>query len=58
MLHNKLRVFIIISALLYLLHLLSLHKLLVYQSVVYILHDECGKDVRGEHSSAKYTMRN
>ena len=55
---NNLCVFIIISALLYLLHLLSLHKLLVYPPFLYILHVECSEDVTGEYSSAKYQWCN
>ena len=55
MFHSNFCVFIIISALLYLLHLLSLHKLLLYLPFIYILYDECSEDVRGEYSSAKYT---
>ena len=49
---------IIISALLYLLHFLSLHKSLVYPTFVYILYDECSEDVTGEYSSAKYQWLN
>ena len=45
--HNNLCVFIIISALLYLRHLLWLHKSLVYPPLVYILYDECSEDVIG-----------
>ena len=55
---NNLRVFIITAVLLYLVHLLSLHKSLVYPTFMYILYDECSEDVRGECSSAKYKMRN
>ena len=58
MFHNNLCVFIIISALLYLLHLLSLHKSLVYPAFIYILYDEFSKDGRGEYSSAKYAVKN
>ena len=56
--HNNLCVFIIISTLLYLLNLLSSHKLLVYPPFQFILYDECSEDVRREHTSAKFTMRN
>ena len=49
---------IIISALLYLIHFLSLHKSLVYPPSVYILYDECSEDVTGEYSSVKYQWRN
>ena len=51
---------IIISALLYLLHLVSLqlHKSLVYPSSVYILYDEYSEDVTGEYSSVKYQWCN
>ena len=45
---------IIITALLYLLHFLSLHKSLFYPPFVYILYDECSEDVPGEYSLAKY----
>ena len=48
----------IISALLYLLHFLLLHKSLVYPPSVHILYDECNEDVTGEYSSAKYQWRN
>ena len=44
----------IISAVLYLLHFLSLRKSLVYPPFVYILYDECSENVTGEYSSAKY----
>ena len=56
--HNNLCIFIIISALLYLLLLPSLHKSLVYPPFVDILNTECSEDVRGEYSSAKYQWRN
>ena len=46
------------SVLLYLLHLLSLHRSLVYPPSIHILYDEYGEDARGEHSFAKKTMRN
>ena len=36
----------------------SLAIILVYPLFTYILYDECSRDVRGEHASAKYTMRN
>ena len=52
--HNNLCVFIIISTLLYLLHLLSLHKSLIYPPFVFILYDKCIEDVTGEYSSVKY----
>ena len=56
MFHINLCFFIIESALLYQLHLLSLHKLLFYPPFIYIyiLYDECSADVIGEYSSAKY----
>ena len=44
---------IIISALLSLLHFLSLHKSLVYPPFAYILHDECSEDKTVGYSSAK-----
>ena len=44
---------VIISALLYALYYLSLHKLLVYLPFLYIFYDECREDVTGEYSSAK-----
>ena len=49
---------IIIAALLYLLHFLSLHKSLVYPPFVYILYDEYSEDVTREYSSAKYQWHN
>ena len=49
---------IIISALLYLIHFLSLHKSLIYSPSVYILYDEYSEDVIGEYSSLKYQWRN
>ena len=49
---------IIISALLYLLHFLSLQKSLAYLPFVYILYIECNEDVTGEYSPAKYQWRN
>ena len=54
-LYNNLCVFIITSALLFLIHLLLLQKSLANPAFVYILYDECSADVRGELSSAKYT---
>ena len=48
---------IIISALLYLLSFISLHKSLFYPPFVYILYGECSEDVTGEYSSAKYQWR-
>ena len=54
--HNNLC--IILSALLYLLHFLSLQKSLVYPPFVYILHDKCSENVTGEYSSAKYQWHN
>ena len=48
------RLCIIISVLLYLIHFLPLHKSLVYPPSVYILYDECREDVTGEYSSVKY----
>lgn len=53
MLHNNLSVFIVTSALLYLIHLLSLHKSFVYPPFVYILYDECNEDMTVEYSSAR-----
>ena len=58
MFHNNLCVFIIIPALFYLLHLLSLHKWLFYPPFSYTLYDEYSEDARGKDSSAKYTMTN
>ena len=49
--------YIIISALLHLLHFLSLHKSLVYPPFVYILYDECSEDVTGEYRFTKYQWR-
>ena len=49
---------IIIPALLYLLHFLSLHKSLVYPPFVYILYDKYSEDVTREYSSAKYQWYN
>ena len=54
-LYNSLCVFIVISALLFLIHLLLLQKSLANPAFVYILYDEYSDDVRGELSSAKYT---
>ena len=51
--HNNLCVFIVISTILYLIYLLSLHKSLVYPPFVYILYDECNEDMTGEYSSAR-----
>ena len=45
---------IIATALLYLLHFLSLHKSLVYPPFVYILYDDCSEDLTEEYSSLKY----
>ena len=55
--------FHIISAFLYLPHLLSLYKILIYLPFIYILYDECSdsKDIgvdMSEDISAKYTMIN
>ena len=47
-----------ISALLYLLHLLSIQKVLVNSPFLYLLHDEYSKDVREQYSSAESLMRN
>ena len=58
MLHDNLCVFIIISAFLHLIHLLSLCKSVVYLPFIYVFYDECSEDVRWKYSSAKYTMRN
>ena len=55
--HNNLCLFIIISVLLFLLHLLSLHNSLVYPPFVCILYDECSEDETEEYSSAKYQWR-
>ena len=49
---------IIISALFYLIHFLSMHKSLVYPPSVHILYDECNEDVTGKYSSAKFQWRN
>ena len=49
---------IIISALLYLPHFLTLHKSLVYPPFVYILYGECSEDVTEEYSPAEYRWRN
>ena len=49
---------IIISALLYQLLFLSMHKSLVYPPSVCIVYDECSEDVTGEYSSTKYQWRN
>ena len=54
---NNSYVFIIISALLHLLDLLSLHESMDHPPFMYILHDECKEDVTEKYSSAKYTMR-
>ena len=54
-LHNNLCVFIIISALLHLLHLLVLHKSLIYP---YFMYNGCSKDLRGEYGPVKKAMRN
>ena len=54
---NNSCVLIIISALLHLLHLLSLHESMDHPHFIYILHDECKEDVTEKYSSAKYTMR-
>ena len=35
-----------------------LHRSLVYPLFIQILYDECSRHVRGECSSAKYTLRN
>ena len=56
--HCNLGVFIIISALSYLLHLLSLHKSLVYPRLIYNLYNTFSEDEKEKCSSAKYTMRN
>ena len=45
---------IIAATLLYLLHLLSTHKSLVYPPFVYILYDDCSEDLTEEYSSLKY----
>ena len=50
-------VHVIISTLLYLLHLLSLHKSFVYLPVTYVLYDECSDDVRVE-CNAIFHMNN
>ena len=55
--------FPIISAFLYLPHLLSLYKTLIYPPFIYTLYDECSdsKDIgvdMSEGISAKYTMIN
>ena len=50
--------FIIISAVLYMLHLLLLYKSLVCPHFICILYDEFSDNVRGEYTSAKYTMGN
>ena len=54
MFHNNLCVFITKSVFLYLLHLPSLHKSLVYSPFIYVLYNEYSADVQGEYSSAKY----
>ena len=46
-----------INTLIYLLHLLSLGKSLVYSSSD-ILYNDCSEDVRGKYSSGKYIMKN
>ena len=58
MLNNNLWIFIIISALLYLFHLLLLNKSLTYPPFIYIFYDECNEDVRGGYSSGKYAIGN
>ena len=55
---NSFCVFIIISDAFYLFHFLSLHKLLLYSSFIYILYDECRENVRGEYSLVEYIIRN
>ena len=47
-------VFMIISVLLSMLHLLSLYKSLIYPHLVYNLYNECSEDVTGKYRSAKY----
>ena len=49
---------IIMSALLYLIQFLPLHKSLVHPPSVCILYDECSEDATGEYSSVKYQWRN
>ena len=58
MFQNSLCDFIIISAVLYMVHLLLLYKSLVCPHFIYILYDECSDNVRGDYTSAKYTMGN
>ena len=66
MFYGNLYVFIIKSAILYLLHLyyisfayhLSLHKSLIYPPFVNTLYDECNEDFKREYSSDIYAMRN
>ena len=48
----------IISAPVYLLYLLSLHKSLIYPPFRHVLYDECSENMGGKCSSAKCTMRN
>ena len=49
--HNNLCLLVTTSALLYLLHLLLLHKSLVYPPFIYASYDECSDERR-------YAMRN